>query len=171
MALSMQDAAREMPLSLVLASRDMGAAWEDQLSSRLYEAAARGQSRKFNQLLADGANPNWSHPNGSTALHIAAQKGRSAFVLSLLSAGANTGATDARSYTALQIFVKRISYNVLGGFIFCRTGSTYDCLVQLTYLTRAQSKKAEPEAPQDIMFEGIAVLHPGEEVDLAFAAR
>lgn len=91
--------------------------------------------------------------------------------LSLLSAGANTGATDARSYTALQIFVKRISYNVLGGFIFCRTGSTYDCLMQLTYLTRAQSKKAEPEAPQDIMFEGIAVLHPGEEVDLAFAAR
>ena len=85
--------------------------------------------------------------------------------------GANTGATDARSYTALQIFVKRISYNVLGGFIFCRTGSTYDCLMQLTYLTRAQSKKAEPEAPQDIMFEDIAVLHPGEEVDLAFAAR
>ena len=110
-------------------------------------------------------------PSVRLPLQIAAQKGRSAFVLSLLSAGANTGATDARSYTALQIFVKRISYNVLGGFIFCRTGSTYDCLMQLTYLTRAQSKKAEPEAPQDIMFEGIAVLHPGEEVDLAFAAR
>ena len=167
----MRDPAREIPLSLVLSSRDTNAAWEDDLSSRLWEAAARGQSRKFNELLAHGANPNWAHPDGSTPLHIAAQTGRSAFVLSLLRAGANTGATDARSYTALQIFVKRISYNVLGGFIFCRTGSTYDCLMQLTYLTRAQSKKAEPEAPQDIMFEGIAVLHPGEEVDLAFAAR
>ena len=55
----MRDAA---PLSLVLSSHDMDASWEDHLSTQLYEAAARGQSRKFNQLLADGVNPNSANP-------------------------------------------------------------------------------------------------------------
>ena len=168
----MRDPAREMPLSLVLSSRDTNAAREDHLSSRLWEAAARGQSRKFNELLAHGANPNWAHPDGSTPIHIAAQTGRSAFVLSLLRAGANTGATDARGRTALDYFIKRNTYHFFGAVVFCRTEATYDCLVQLSFLTREHSKKAEAP-PQDVKYEGnfAVVLHPGEEIDLAFAAR
>ena len=169
----MRDPARDMPLSLVLSSRDTNAAREDHLSSRLWEAAARGQSREFNELLAlHGANPNWAHPDGSTPLHIAAQTGRSTFVLSLLRAGANTGATDARGRTALDYFIKRNTYHFFGAFVFCRTEAAYDCLVQLSFLTREHSKKAEAP-PQDVKYEGIfaVVLHPGEETDLAFAAR
>ena len=166
----MRDPAREMPLSLVLSSRDTNAAREDHLSSRLWEAAARGQTRNFNELLAHGANPNWAHPDGSTP-HIAAQTSRPAFVLSLLRAGANTGATDARGRTALDYFIKRNTYHFFGAVVFCRTEATYDCLVQLSFLTREHSKKAEAP-PQDVKYEGIAVvLHPGEEIDLAFAAR
>ena len=126
----------------------MTCSWDDYLSRSLYESAARGQVRTFNQLLAEGVNPNWCRPDdGSTPLHIAAQKGRSSFVLGLLRAGADTCARDARGRTALDIFLKRNSYTLFGPFVFCRTKASYDCLVQLAYLTRVLREKAEASLP------------------------
>ena len=132
----------------------MTCSWDDYLAQNLYEAAARGQIRTFNQLLAEGANPNWRRPeDGSTPLHAAVQKGRSSFVLSLLRAGADACATDARGRTALDCLrTSRFS-----------TAASNDCA---RYLTQARNSQAAASS-QVAEYEGLAVIHPGEEIDLA----
>ena len=135
----------------------MTCSWDDYLSRSLYESAARGQIRTFNQLLAEGVNPNWCRPDdGSTPLHIAAQKGRSCFVLGLLRAGADTCARDARGRTALDVCRERTT-------LFSNTASSNDCAL---CLTQARNSQAAARS-QFAAYEGIAVIHPGEEIDLA----
>ena len=135
----------------------MTCSWDDYLSRSLYESAARGQVRTFNQLLAEGVNPNWCRPDdGSTPLHIAAQKGRSSFVLGLLRAGADTCARDARGRTALDVCRERTT-------LFSNTASSNDCAL---CLTQARNSQAAARS-QFAAYEGIAVIHPGEEIDLA----
>lgn len=165
-----------MALSSLLSVRDTESAWanlyEDHLSRRLFEAVERGQTRRFHELLVEGANPDWCRStDGSTALHMAAQKGRTTFILGLLHAGANVGAKDARGRTAHDIFQQKKL--LFGRYVFCRTASSYDCLVHLTYLTRAYYHEVEvrrqmscQRPPPDVKFEGIAVIHPGQEIDL-----
>ena len=80
---------RDTPSSTMPPTRT-NASWGEHLPTRLSEAVARGHMRTFNELLAEGADPNWSSPeDGRTALHIAAEKGRAVFVLSLIRAGVN----------------------------------------------------------------------------------
>lgn len=154
----------------------MDAASEGHLSRQLYEAVARGQTRRFNELLDQGANPDRCWPgqqHGSTALHMAAQQGRTAFIHGLLRVGANVLATDALGRTAYDVFQQK--QTLFGHFVFCKTAASYDCLVHLAYLTRfaarneaEMARQASSQCPphQEVQFEGIAVLHPGHEIDL-----
>ena len=133
----------------------MTCSWDVYLSQSLYEATARGQIRTFNQLLAEGANPNWHRPeDGSTPLHAAAQKGRSSFVFGLLRAGADTYALDAQGRTALDMLRERTTR--------FSTASSNDCA---RYLTQARNSQAAASS-QVAKYEGIAVIHPGEEISL-----
>ena len=158
--------ARDTTSTSILPTR-VNASWEEHLSTRLCEAVARGRTRKFNELLAEGADPNWSSPeDGRTALHIAAEKGRAAFVLSLLRAGANICATDSRGRTALTIFTQRRT--LFGGrVLFCPTSASYDCFAYLQQAYRAEAAAGPQRPPCDVKFEGIAVIHPGQEIGLA----
>ena len=133
----------------------MTCSWDVYLSQSLYEATARGQIRTFNQLLAEGANPNWHRPeDGSTPLHAAAQKGRSSFVFGLLRAGADTYALDAQGRTALDMLRERTTR--------FSTASSNDCA---RYLTQARNSQAATSS-QVAKYEGIAVIHPGEEMHI-----
>ena len=135
----------------------MTCSWDDYLSQSLYEAAARGQARTFNQLLAEGANPNWCRrEDGSTPLHVAVQKGRSSFVFSLLRAGADTCAMDTRGRTAFDVLPhERTS--------LFSTASSNECA---RYLIQARNSQAAASS-QLTEYEGLAVIHPGDEIDLA----
>ena len=49
----------------------VGEEWADYLSTQVYYAAARGQERILCQLLEQGANPDWYHPqDGLTPLQV-----------------------------------------------------------------------------------------------------
>jgi hypothetical protein len=49
----------------------VGEEWADYLSTQVYYAAARGQERTLCQLLDQGANPDWYHPqDGLTPLQV-----------------------------------------------------------------------------------------------------
>ena len=117
----------------------MASSGEDFMSKRLYDAVARGKAIDFQEVLVEGANPNWSNPvDGRTPLHVAALHSRAAFVLSLLRAGANINATDARGRTALDLFLK---WKTIGGCLFLRRASGYDCY---GYLTQAHQVRTPP---------------------------
>lgn len=101
------------------------------LSRRLYGAVARGKMATFEELLAEGAIPNWAHPDdGRTPLHVAAQNGRADFINLLLGAGANIANTDDRGRTALDLFLK--GKTCIAGCLFMRKATAYDCLALLT---------------------------------------
>ena len=103
---------------------------EECLSRRLYSAVARCKTATFVELLAEGANPNWAHPDdGRTPLHVAAQNGRPDFILGLLRAGTNVDNTDDRGRTALDLFLK--GKTCIVGCLFMRKASSYDCLALL----------------------------------------
>lgn len=68
----------------------------------LFAAAKRGDASKLKQLLAAGADPNATDPQGGTALQYAASSGNIAVVQRLLNAGANVRAKDHRGSTALH---------------------------------------------------------------------
>ena len=114
---------------------------QDCLSRRLYGAVARGKTATFDELLSEGANPNWAHPlhDGRTPLHVAAQNGRPDFILGLLRAGANIANTDDRGRTALDLFLK--GKTCIAGCLFMRKASSYDCLALLT-----QAHQVHPNA-------------------------
>ena len=98
--------------------------------------------------------------------YIAADKGRAALVLSLLRAGANICATDSRGRTALAIFTQRRT--LFGGrLLFCPTSASYDCYAYLQQAYRAEAAAGRLRPPCDVKFEGIAVIHPGQEIGLA----
>lgn len=161
------------------------------LSRRLYGAVARGKTATFDELLAEGANPNWAHPlhDGRTPLHVAAQTGRPDFILGLLRAGANIANTDDRGRTALDLFLK--GKTCIAGCLFMRKASSYDCLALLTQAHQAHDAGADfvarlaalppvvahlaallpcpgsPPSHDAAEYEYIAVIHPGDELGLA----
>ena len=84
------------------------------------------------------------------------QKGRSSFVFSLLRAGADTCAMDTRGRTAFDVLPhERTS--------LFSTASSNECA---RYLIQARNSQAAASS-QVADYEGVAVIHPGEEIGLA----
>eukprot|EP00964_Phaeocystis_antarctica_P148871 scaffold115845_cov58-Phaeocystis_antarctica.AAC.3 len=161
------------------------------LSRRLYGAVARGKMATFEELLAEGAIPNWAHPDdGRTPLHVAAQNGRADFINLLLGAGANIANTDDRGRTALDLFLK--GKTCIAGCLFMRKATAYDCLALLTLAHQAHHAGTDfvttrlaasppvvahlaalppcpgsPPSYDAAKHEYIAVIHPGDELVLA----
>jgi ankyrin repeat protein len=71
------------------------------MSAELFAAALAGDAGTVHELLAAGADPNWTDEAGATALMAAAQQGRLEAVQALIDAGAEVDATDASGWTAL----------------------------------------------------------------------
>ena len=135
------------------------------MSRRLYVAVARGQTRIFNRLLVEGANPNWKTEDRSTPLHVTVQQGHpSEFVLGLIRAGADIGATDARGRTALDVVLEQTALTPRPSLV---------ALASLACHLIRWPDSAEAEASSQMVaeFEGIAVVHPGEELGLAAVPR
>ena len=130
------------------------------LSRRLYGAVARGKTATFDELLAEGANPNWAHPlhDGRTPLHVAAQTGRPDFILGLLRAGANIANTDDRGRTALDLFLK--GKTCIAGCLFMRKASSYDCLALLTQAHQVHPSAIDIYASETPSFVYILVPSP-----------
>ena len=82
---------------------------------------------------------------------------RSSFVFGLLRAGADTYALDAQCRTALDMLRERTTR--------FSTASSNDCA---RYLTQARNSQAAASS-QVAKYEGIAVIHPGEEISLITA--
>ncbi len=70
-----------------------------QINQALRDAAQAGDSADVEQLLADGADPNWRAHGGGTALHHAAARGDMALVRTLLDAGADRAVTNSDGFT------------------------------------------------------------------------
>ncbi|HUG12784.1 MAG TPA: ankyrin repeat domain-containing protein [Opitutaceae bacterium] len=73
-----------------------------QMGRRLQRAASSGELDVVRQLLAGGANPNISNPQGGTPLHAAVIGGHLAVVQALLDAGADGTRRDSDGYTPLE---------------------------------------------------------------------
>ena len=79
---------------------------------RGYNAAARGNRVRLNELLIDGANPNWCDENGFCPLRVASKNGHLECVHALLQAGATPDAV-CRAHgatTATAPILSAVSY-------------------------------------------------------------
>tara|TARA_B100000795_G_scaffold149415_1_gene111909 strand:+ start:282 stop:860 length:579 start_codon:yes stop_codon:yes gene_type:complete len=133
----------------------MTVCWEEYRSGILYAATASGQAASVHKLLSEGVNPDWFNPkDGLTPLHIAALEGRAECVLSLLRAGADIYATDAHGCTALDFCTEQRWSTRRRNYKHCSA-----------YLRKAHADCQDRSSSME-EYQGIVVVHPGEELGL-----
>jgi ankyrin repeat protein len=81
-------------------AKDLGS--EGAPGNSLLVAAQKGEASKVKSLLASGADPNASDPEGNTALQFAAASGKLNVVEQLIASGANVHMRDRHGSTALH---------------------------------------------------------------------
>ena len=72
------------------------------MTSRLHEAARRGDTARIAELIAQGADPNARSKDGDTPLYVAAEGGHGDAITALVELGADVGATDVDGMTPLH---------------------------------------------------------------------
>lgn len=69
----------------------------------LLEAASLGKAERLEEMLLQGADPNWRNDGGETALHLAASRGHTQTAACLLAYGANPAIPNNQGLTALSL--------------------------------------------------------------------
>ncbi len=132
----------------------------DKLGAALVDAAdARGKSagriERIRELLAAGADPNWSneHGDGETALHAAARAGCERCLSDLLEFGADPEAGNREGWTALHLAAWRGSRECVARLI--RAGADMEARTRrgMTALMLAAGEGAE-EALEELIAAG-----------------